>query len=229
MKYLIVMLILIFIVACDQSAQEVTTLESAQDSISYSIGTDIGKNLKRGMYEINVAALAQGIKDVMQEKEILLADKEVKEMLNLYRKEAQAAQKKVKTEQGEKNMAEGPKFLEENKTKEGVVILPSGLQYKVLTEGTGKSPKATDKVKVHYRGTLINGKEFDSSYKRNQPAEFPVNGVIKGWTEALQLMKEGSKWMLYIPSDLAYGPRGAGADIGPNATLIFEVELLEVK
>jgi len=137
--------------------------------------------------------------------------------------------KKIKTEQGEKNMTEGPKFLEENKAKEGVVILPSGLQYKVITEGTGKSPKATDKVKVHYRGTLINGKEFDSSFKRNQPAEFPVNGVIKGWTEALQLMKEGSKWELYIPSDLAYGARGAGGDIGPNATLIFEVELLEVK
>jgi len=159
----------------------------------------------------------------------MLTDKEMGEMLNLYRKEAQAAQQKVKAEQGEKNMQEGPKFLEENKTKEGVVVLPSGLQYKVLTEGTGKSPKATDKVKVHYKGTLINGKEFDSSYKRGTPAEFPVNGVIKGWTEALQLMKEGSKWMLYLPSDLAYGPRGAGGDIGPNATLIFEVELLEVK
>ena len=126
-------------------------------------------------------------------------------------------------------MSEGQKFLEENKANEGIVVLPSGLQYKVITEGSGKSPKATDKVKVHYKGTLISGKEFDSSYKRNQPAEFPVNGVIKGWTEALQLMKEGSKWMLYIPGDLAYGPRGASADIGPNATLIFEVELLEVQ
>jgi len=229
MKYLIVVLILIFVVACDQFSQEVTTLDSAQDSISYSIGTDIGKNLKRGMYPINVAALEQGIKDVMAEKELLLTDEEVKEMLNLYRKEAQAAQMKVKTEQGEKNMAEGPKFLEENKNQEGVVVLPSGLQYKVLTEGKGKLPKATDKVKVHYKGTLLDGKEFDSSYKRGTPAEFPVNGVIKGWTEALQLMKEGSKWMLYIPSELAYGTRGAGGDIGPNATLIFEVELLEVK
>ena len=158
-----------------------------------------------------------------------MTDADVKKMLNLYRTEAQAAQKKVQAEQGEKNMSEGPKFLEENKSKEGVVVLPSGLQYKVITEGSGKTPKATDKVKVHYKGTLLNGKEFDSSYKRNQPAEFPVNGVIKGWTEALQLMKEGSKWMLYIPSDLAYGARGAGGDIGPNATLIFEVELLEVK
>jgi FKBP-type peptidyl-prolyl cis-trans isomerase FklB len=228
MKYLVVMLILIFVVACDQSAQ-VTSLGNTQDSISYSIGTDIGKNLKRGMYDINTAALAQGVKDAMSEKDMLLTDEEIREMLNLYRKEAQTAQQKAKTEEGEKNMAEGPKFLEENKTKEGVVVLPSGLQYKVLTEGKGKTPKATDKVKVHYKGMLLDGKEFDSSYKRGNPAEFPVNGVIKGWTEALQLMKEGSKWMLYIPSDLAYGARGAGGDIGPNATLIFEVELLEVK
>jgi FKBP-type peptidyl-prolyl cis-trans isomerase FklB len=229
MKYLVVMLMLIIVVSCGQGMQEVTVLDNAQDSISYSIGTDIGKNLKKGAYPINVAALAQGVSDVMAEKELLLTDEEVKEMLNLYRKEAQAAQKKVQSEQGEKNMSEGPKFLEENKTKEGVVVLESGLQYKVITEGSGKTPKATDKVSVHYKGTLLNGKEFDSSYKRNQPAEFPVNGVIKGWTEALQLMKEGSKWMLYIPSDLAYGARGAGGDIGPNATLIFEVELLEVK
>jgi len=229
MKYLIVMIILIIFIACEQGAQQISSLDNDQQKISYSIGTDIGKNLKRGMYEIDMLALSQGIRDALNEKELLLTDAEVREMLNLYRKESQAAIKKIKTEQGEKNMTEGPKFLEENKAKEGVVILPSGLQYKVITEGTGKSPKATDKVKVHYRGTLINGKEFDSSFKRNQPAEFPVNGVIKGWTEALQLMKEGSKWELYIPSDLAYGARGAGGDIGPNATLIFEVELLEVK
>ena len=123
----------------------------------------------------------------------------------------------------------GEEFLKENATKEGVKSLPSGLQYKVLKEGTGKSPKATDSVVVHYRGTLINGTEFDSSYKRNEPAEFPVNRVIRGWTEALQLMKEGSKWMLYIPSGLAYGDRGAGGDIGPGETLIFEVELLKVR
>lgn len=126
-------------------------------------------------------------------------------------------------------MQKGEEFLKENAAKEGVKTLPSGLQYKVLKEGDGKSPKATDTVVVHYKGTLINGKEFDSSYKRGEPAEFPVNRVIKGWTEALQLMKEGSKWMLYIPSNLAYGERGAGADIGPNETLIFEVELLKVK
>ena len=134
-----------------------------------------------------------------------------------------------KKEAGDKNTKEGKAFLEANAKKPGVKVLPSGLQYKVITEGSGTSPKATDVVKTHYRGTLINGKEFDSSYARKEPAEFPVNGVIKGWTEALQLMKPGAKWQLFIPSDLAYGPQGAGADIGPNATLIFEVELLSVK
>ena len=124
----------------------------------------------------------------------------------------------------------GQEFLKENAKKEGVKTLPDGLQYKVIKEGEGKSPKATDTVSVHYRGTLIDGTEFDSSYKRNEPAEFPVNGVIKGWTEALQLMKEGAKWTLYIPSNLAYGERGfPGSPIGPNATLIFEIELLKVK
>ncbi len=125
--------------------------------------------------------------------------------------------------------AKGEKYLKENATKEGVKTLPSGLQYKSLKAGSGKSPKATDTVSVHYRGTLLDGKEFDSSIKRGEPAEFPVNGVIKGWTEALQLMKEGDKWMLVIPANLAYGARGAGGDIGPNETLIFEVELLKVK
>jgi len=129
----------------------------------------------------------------------------------------------------EKNKADGEKFLAENAKNEGVKSLPSGLQYKEITPGKGKSPKATDTVTTHYKGTLIDGTEFDSSYKRGEPATFPVSGVISGWTEALQLMKEGAKWQLFIPSDLAYGERGAGRDIGPNATLIFEVELISVK
>jgi FKBP-type peptidyl-prolyl cis-trans isomerase FklB len=129
----------------------------------------------------------------------------------------------------DKNQKEGEVFLAENKKKKGVVTLPSGLQYHVITAGTGKIPKATDTVTTHYRGTLIDGTEFDSSYKRGEPASFPVNGVIKGWTEALQLMKVGSKWQLFIPSNLAYGPQGAGQVIGPSATLIFEIELLSIK
>lgn len=134
------------------------------------------------------------------------------------------------TVMSEDAVAKGEKFLKENAAKEGVKTLPSGLQYKVMKDGEGKSPKATDTVSTHYRGTLLDGKEFDSSYKRNEPAEFPVNGVIKGWTEALQLMKEGSKWMLFVPANLAYGARGTpGGPIGPNETLIFEVELLKVK
>ena len=130
---------------------------------------------------------------------------------------------------GELNKKEGVEFLAANKSKEGVVILPSGLQYKILTEGTGPKPTASDTVVCNYRGTLISGAEFDSSYKRGQPASFPVNGVIKGWTEALQLMPVGSKWQLFVPAELGYGDRGAGADIGPGATLIFEVELLSIQ
>ena len=133
------------------------------------------------------------------------------------------------SQSGDMNKKAGEDYLAANRKREGVVSLPSGLQYEVVTAGSGKSPAATDTVVVHYKGTLIDGKEFDSSYKRGQPATFPVNGVIKGWTEALQLMKEGAKWKLFIPADLAYGSRGAGADIGPNSALVFEVELIEVK
>lgn len=230
MKYLLFVLFFLLLVSCNQSAQEVTSVDSEQEKISYSLGTDIGKNLKRTMYEFDEAALYQGIKDALAEKELLMEDEEIQRMMGLFQRKAGEAQQKARAEQGEKNKTEGEKFLAENKNKEGIVVLPSGLQYKVLVEGKGKSPKATDKVKVHYKGTFIDGSEFDSSYKRNKPAEFSVNGVIKGWTEALQLMKEGSKWMLYIPSELAYGvnppPR---SNISPNATLIFEVELLEVK
>jgi FKBP-type peptidyl-prolyl cis-trans isomerase FklB len=140
-----------------------------------------------------------------------------------------AFQKEMIAKLGEKNKAEGEAFLAENKKKEGVKTLPSGLQYKVIKAGTGKKPKVTDTVTTHYRGTLMNGTEFDSSYRRGQPVSFQVNGVIPGWTEALQLMEEGAKWQLFIPSNLAYGERGAGRDIGPNATLVFEIELLSIE
>jgi len=229
MKYFLFILSLLLLISCSQNAQEVTSLDTEQQKISYAIGSDIGKNLQRTEVEFDQSALVQGIKDALAKKELLISEDEARELMSLFQKQSREAVQRVKAEQGEKNQMEGAKFLEENKANEGIVVLPSGLQYKVITEGSGKTPKATDQVKVHYKGTLIDGTEFDSSFKRNQPAEFKVGGVIKGWTEALQLMKEGSKWMLYIPSDLAYGPRGAGAQIGPNATLIFEVELLEVK
>ena len=199
-------------------------LKDQKDKISYSIGLNIGSNLARQNVEINADALSAGVKDAIAGKPQLTQD-QVKEVMTTFEKDMQAKQKAA----GEKNAAEGTKFLEENKKKEGVKTTSSGMQYKVVKEGTGAQPKATDTVTVNYRGTLINGKEFDSSYKRGQPATFPLNGVIKGWTEGLQLMKTGAKYQLFVPPNLAYGERAAGPDISPNSTLIFEVELLEVK
>ncbi len=199
-------------------------LKDQKDKVSYSIGLNIGSNLARQNVEINTDALTAGVKDAIAGKPQLTQD-QVKEVMTTFEKDMQAKQKAA----GEKNAAEGTKFLEENKKKEGVKTTASGLQYKLIKEGTGAQPKATDTVTVNYRGTLINGKEFDSSYKRGQPATFPLNGVIKGWTEGLQLMKTGAKYQLFVPPNLAYGERAAGPDISPNSTLIFEVELLEVK
>jgi FKBP-type peptidyl-prolyl cis-trans isomerase FklB len=204
-------------------------LESKAAKVSYSIGLDIGHNLKRQSIEVDVRALARGIEDAMSGAEPLMTEEEVAATMKAFQQEMSMKQSERAREQAEKNQKEGEAFLEQNKTAEGVVTLPSGLQYKVLAEGSGPSPGPTDTVSVHYRGTLLDGTEFDSSHKRGQPASFPVNGVIRGWTEALQLMKPGAKWQLFIPSELAYGERGAGGDIGPNATLIFEVELLEAK
>jgi FKBP-type peptidyl-prolyl cis-trans isomerase FklB len=200
-------------------------LKDNKDKASYSIGMNIGSNLKRQNVDLNPDALMAGLKDAMSGKKPLLNDQEVKEAMMSLEKDMQEKQAAA----GQKNAAEGEKFLAENKTKPGVKTTASGLQYKVEKEGNGAQPKASDTVTVNYRGTLINGTEFDSSYKRGQPATFPVSGVIKGWTEALQLMKAGAKYQLFIPANLAYGERGAGHDIGPNSTLIFDVELMEVK
>jgi FKBP-type peptidyl-prolyl cis-trans isomerase FklB len=158
-----------------------------------------------------------------------LSEQEIRETMAVFQKEMMARQEELSKKLGEKNKKEGDVFLAENKKKDGVKTLPSGLQYKVVKAGTGKKPKLTDTVTTHYRGTLIDGTEFDSSYRRGQPATFPVNGVIPGWTEALQLMEEGAKWELFIPSNLAYGERGAGRDIGPHATLIFDIELITIQ
>src|SRR5215469_8290224 len=199
-------------------------LKDQKDKVSYSIGLQIGLNLGRQKVDINPDILAAGIKDAIAGKPQLTTD-QVKEVMAQFEKDMEQKQKQL----GEKNKADGDKFLAENKKNPGVKATASGLQYKVEKEGTGAQPKPTDMVTVNYRGTLIDGTEFDSSFKRGQPATFPVNGVIKGWTEALQLMKQGAKYQLFIPANLAYGERAMGPDIGPNSTLIFEVELQEVK
>ena len=199
-------------------------LKDQKDKVSYSIGLNIGFNLNRQNVQINPDVLAAGIKDAIAGKPQLTTD-QVKEVMTTFEKDMQQKQKAA----GEKNASEGAKFIEENKKKEGVKTTASGLQYKAIKEGTGAQPKATDTVTVNYRGTLINGTEFDSSYKRGEPASFPLNGVIKGWTEGLQLMKVGSKYQFFVPPNLAYGERTVGPDIAPNSTLIFEVELLDAK
>ena len=211
------------------SAEEKPVLKDQKDKVSYSIGMNIGNNLKKQAIDVNPDALVYGIKDALSGGKALITEQEVNDTLMAFQKEMASKQSERLKELGEKNKKEGEAFLAENKKKEGVITLPSGLQYKVIKEGTGETPKLTDTVTTNYRGTLIDGTEFDSSYRREQPATFPVKGVIPGWTEALQLMKVGSKWQLFTPSNLAYGERGAGRDIGPNAVLIFDVELLSIK
>jgi FKBP-type peptidyl-prolyl cis-trans isomerase len=210
-------------------AADPPALQGEKEKLGYSIGMDIGATLKRQSVDVDVDSLTKGLKDSYTGGKTLLTEEESREAIVNYQKQVMEKQAEAMKQLGEKNKAEGEKFLAENGKKEGVKTLPSGLQYKEITPGTGKSPKLTDTVTTHYRGTLIDGKEFDSSYKRGEPATFPVSGVIAGWTEALQLMKEGAKWQIFLPPNLAYGERGAGRDIGPNATLVFEVELISVK
>lgn len=204
-------------------------LTTDRDKESYALGMNIAKGLKAQSIDVDTNILLRGIRDTLSGGKTLLTDEEAMAALTELQGEVRKKQEEERKVQGEQNMKEGEAFLAANKTKEGVVTLPSGLQYKILTQGTGPKPTAADTVVCQYRGTLINGTEFDSSYKRGQPATFPLNRVIKGWTEALQLMPVGSKWQLFIPPDLAYGDRGAGAVIGPNATLIFEVELVSIQ
>lgn len=192
------------------------------DKFSYAIGLGIGQNLMgMGARNINVEDFAQAIHDVIEGKETAITHNEAREIVNRYFEE-------MEQRMNAENIEKGKAFLEENKKKENVKVLPSGLQYEVLKSGNGNKPLATDKVRCHYEGTLIDGTLFDSSIKRGEPAVFGVNQVIPGWVEALQLMSEGDKWKLYIPSELGYGARGAGEMIPPHSTLVFEVELLEV-
>src|SRR3984893_9964440 len=205
------------------------TLKTQKDKTSYAMGMNIGAGLRKQSVDIDPAIMARGLRDAFSNGKTLLTEEEERAVLSQSQTDMRKKQQELAMVAGEANKKEGLAFLEANRTKEGVVALPSGLQYKVLQEGTGPKPAATDSVVCNYRGTLLNNTEFDSSYKRGQPATFPVTGVIKGWTEALQLMPVGSKWQLFIPPELAYGDRGAGGQIGPNATLIFEVELLSIQ
>lgn len=230
LKYLILPMIAMALVMCESSNPVASDapLTTHADSISYSFGVQIGNNLEVAAEELSVAAMAQGLRDALEKRNIKLSDEEImkgfNQCQNLVRTKYTERQQQLSSE----NLEKGAAFLEENKAKDGVVTLPSGLQYKVIQEGNGAQPGPTDKVKTHYRGTTLDGNEFDSSYKRGEPSTFGLNRVIKGWTEGIQLMKEGAKYEFYIPANLAYGQRGNGNSIPPNSTLIFEVELIEV-
>ena len=216
----------IMVMSCNSqnntSGNQTVSLETEIDSVSYSLGLNIAQNVKtQGLEELNYDALIKAFKDVYEGNEPLLEEADASTCLNTYFQG-------VALKKSEAGKAEGVKFLAENGTREGVITTESGLQYEIITEGTGSKPGPEDNVTTHYHGTLIDGTVFDSSVERGEPVSFPVNGVIQGWTEALQLMPVGSKWKLYIPSELAYGERGAGSVIAPNQALIFEVELLSI-
>ncbi len=229
MKSLAVTLIIIGIFTVQAIGQKKTALTSKKDKVSYSIGMSIAKNLKNQSYDVAPELVAQGLKDYLLGNKTLLTGEECDKVVGEYQSEIMAKQQEKNKQLGATNMKEGEEFLAMNKKKPGVITLPSGLQYKIITAGTGPKPTLAQTVTINYRGTLINGKEFDSSYKGGKPLSYPVNQFIKGWVEALQMMPVGSKWQLFIPSNLAYGERGMGADIGPNATLLFDIELLAVK
>lgn len=217
-KVIILSLIVMF-----SGAMKAQDLKTSKDTLSYAVGILWGQNMKQqGLSDINTDLLARAIGEVLEGKKSLMTAQIANDVLRDFMSREKEAETK-------KNKMEGELFLKNNAEKEGVITLESGLQYEVLKEGDGAIPKATDKVKVHYHGTLINGDVFDSSVQRGEPTSFPVTGVIKGWVEALQLMPVGSKWKLFIPSDLAYGERGAGQKIGPGTVLIFEVELLGIE
>lgn len=226
--YIFTFFSLVLLFSCNQGgAPKDIKVSSFEDSVSYSLGANIGQNIindfKRNKIDsvLDMDILINALSDALKEKDLMLAEADARRIM-------QEFSKQQTKKQFEPIVKEGEEFLAKNKEREGVVTLPSGLQYEVLTEGAGEKPTKTDKVRVHYAGTLINGTEFDSSIKRGKPAEFGVTGVISGWTEALQLMPVGSKWKLFIPYNLAYGERGSGRQIKPFSTLIFEVELLDI-
>jgi FKBP-type peptidyl-prolyl cis-trans isomerase FklB len=228
MKYFIVSVLSAVLALGACKTEEDPQLKDENDRVNYSLGHQIGGDFKRQGVEVRPKLVVKGIEDALSGSEPLMTLEEMKQTLMDLRKRIVTAQREERQQAAQDNLAEGKAFLEENAKKEGIKTLDSGLQYKVIQEGTGATPGATDTVVVHYRGTLIDGTEFDSSHSRGNPATFRADRVIRGWTEALQMMKEGAKWQLFIPPDLAYGQRGAGAKIGPNSTLIFEVELISI-
>ena len=211
------------------TSSQALTLKTEKEKLSYAIGMNIGESIKKDSLDIDPAIMARALKDALTGTKPLMTEEEAKTVMTTFRAEMMKKQQAKATEASDTNKQVGQKFLAANKAKEGVVTLPSGLQYKIIKQGDGPKPTASDTVVTNYRGTLIDGTEFDSSYKLGEPATFPVGQVIKGWTEALQLMPVGSKWQLYIPSDLAYGERSPGGEIGPNSTLIFDIELLSIQ
>ena len=227
MKQIVIALVnaLLFFGVCSAAGKLDLTDEKVR--LSYSVGYQVGGDFLRQGTDINPELLLKGVQDALAGKEPLMTPQEMRTTLVDLQKKVAAVQDQKRKVEVDKNLAEGKTFLAENRKKVGVKTLPSGLQYRIVAEGSGKTPKSTDTVTVHYRGTLIDGTEFDSSYSRGKPATFGVGRVIAGWTEALQLMKEGAKWQLFIPPDLAYGDKRTG-NIEPNSTLIFEVELISV-
>ncbi|MFZ5453256.1 MAG: FKBP-type peptidyl-prolyl cis-trans isomerase [Thermodesulfobacteriota bacterium] len=230
-KWLAVLGAVLLVAQCTGEPQtpKSVTLKTEKDKISYGIGVSIAKNFKKQGIEVEVDVLSRGLKDELSGAQLLIGEKELAQVLMAYQNEMRQKMMEARKKAMEANKQEGEAFLAANKKKEGVLALPSGLQYKILEAGKGKKPKADDTVVVHYRGTLINGAEFDSSIRRGQPITVNLAKVIPGWREAVQLMPMGSKWELFIPPQLAYGERGSGKDIGPNATLIFEVQLVGIK
>jgi FKBP-type peptidyl-prolyl cis-trans isomerase FklB len=228
MRILCIAVLTVAFFAGQAVAAEKVTIKSEKGKRSYSIGYNIGTNLKQESFDIDPDLVAKGLREALSGKKAAMTEQEIRETLTAFQQEIMAKRNAKMKEIADKNKAEGDAFLAANKTKPGITVLPSGLQYKIITEGKGDSPKPTSKIKAHYRGTLIDGTEFDSSYKRGTPADFDLDKIIAGWREALPLMKEGAKWQIFVPSNLAYGDRGQGPVIGPNSVLIFEIELISI-
>ncbi|MFC1838750.1 FKBP-type peptidyl-prolyl cis-trans isomerase [Thermodesulfobacteriota bacterium] len=230
MKAMLCTFLVAFVLGCQNTTQEPAGVEPKTDKekTSYSIGVNMAQSLTNIRDELDLPMLQKGISDQIEGKELLVSNEEAQPLLQALTQKLMAKEQEEIARTAQKNLEEGQAYLKENKNREGVITTESGLQYEVLKEGEGKSPAKTDRIMVHYKGTKLDGTVFDSSYGQGEPVTFQVDQVIAGWTEGVQLMKEGGKYMLFIPANLAYGERGAGQEIGPNETLIFEVELLEL-